>query len=586
MLRIRSLAPVSVLALLFALAACGKDSPPTNEPPDAGPIDTPVVCGNQEMEAGEDCDDGDTIVDIVCDSMCHHTCGNGTVDSEVGELCDPGITTGEGACPAGCDDGDACTADVSSGSDCTLECVHSPITATANGDGCCPAGATANEDSDCVAACGNGTVEPGELCDTAITSGPGLCPAACNDGQSCTTDALIMGGTCQAACTATPIDTPINGDGCCPLGANSTTDNDCPAGCGNGVFEPPGEACDTAIPSGPGSCPTACNDGNVCTADVLANAGTCGAACVTSPITMPTNGDGCCPPGANANNDNDCSPVCGNGVPEPGEACDDGNGNENDQCTSACAVPVVAFRFSDLDLRDPHIFVKAVFCFDVTDTEVAGFAVNKELQKGVQTDDDGDGDLDLSPTLVFRNYSQTAPTQPVELYLADCAPPLETTSCTPGDDPANMGTATNLTMGQCLTYLPGTVFGYTPPVTPSAASCFVTSPMTVNLSLGGIPITLHDARIAAGYVGNPANTMVNGLLMGFISETDANNTIIPTTFPLVGGQPLSLLLPGGDPPPAGGGNCSTHSDKDTNNGVAGWWFYLNFPASRVPWSEP
>jgi hypothetical protein len=66
--------------------------------------------------------------------------------------------------------------------------------------------------------------------------------------------------------------------------------------------------------------------------------------------------------------------------------------------------------------------------------------------------------------------------------------------------------------------------------------------------------------------------------MGFISETDANNTMIPNSFPLVGGMPLSALLPGGS------NNCAAHNDKDVNNGVMGWWFYLNFPAARDPWS--
>ena len=79
--------------------------------------------------------------------------------------------------------------------------------------------------------------------------------------------------------------------------------------------------------------------------------------------------------------------------------------------------------------------------------------------------------------------------------------------------------------------------------------------------------------------------MVNGLLRGFITEADANATIIPATFPLVGGHPLSLLLPGGDPPGADR-NCAGFDDRDTYQGVRGWWFYLNFPAVRVPWTGP
>ena len=50
----------------------------------------------------------------------------------------------------------------------------------------------------------------------------------------------------------------------------------------------------------------------------------CQAECVTNNITQPTNGDSCCPTGANANNDTDCNAVCGNSVIETakGEKCD------------------------------------------------------------------------------------------------------------------------------------------------------------------------------------------------------------------------------------------------------------------------
>ena len=91
--------------------------------------------------------------------------------------------------------------------------------------------------------------------------------------------------------------------------------------CGNRLVDPD-ESCDVAIQSGqPGACPTACSDGNPCTLDVLAGDGTCTAACVF-PLAPPTDGDGCCPPGGNANNDNDCTPVCGNGACEAGENTD------------------------------------------------------------------------------------------------------------------------------------------------------------------------------------------------------------------------------------------------------------------------
>lgn len=33
-------------------------------------------------------------------------------------------------------------------------------------------------------------------------------------------------------------------------------------------------------------------------------------------------------------------PDCGNGVVDPGEACDDGNGNNNDECTNVCTLTI------------------------------------------------------------------------------------------------------------------------------------------------------------------------------------------------------------------------------------------------------
>ena len=563
----------SSFVVLALLISCGDNIKPERP-------DVITICGNGVVEVGEQCDDDDTVKDPVCDASCRFTCGNGVVDDDMGELCDTGIASGSGACPRSCDDGVACTDDVLNSSGCTAECVHSTITARVDGDGCCPAGADATTDGDCTSICGNGVVEPGETCDTAITAGAGACPMACDDMLVCTTDVLSGAGTCQAACSFTPITMPMNGDGCCPAGANSTTDTDCVVVCGNGVYEPPSETCDTAIASGAGACPAACDDGVACTSNVLGNAGTCQALCVFPPITNPMNGDGCCPSGANANNDNDCAPMCGNGVVEAGEQCDDGNSNNNDACANNCTTNIVptAFRFTDLDLRDPHIFIDFVACNDVTDRSLLGQpSINGQLQTSIQADGNGDGLLDFSPTLVFRPLSQTAATMPLEFHFANCtaASPV---SCTKSGGTVTMATATNKST-QCLTFTPGTVHPYSPAITSTPAPCFVTNPVTVTLAISGIPITLHDAQVAATYVGNPATSLANGLLRGFISEADADATIIPSTIPIVGGKPLSSLLAGGS------GSCPSYSDKDVNNGVMGWWFYLNFPAALVPWTD-
>lgn len=264
------------------------------------------------------------------DDDCAVSCGNGAV--EAGETCDTAVAAGlPGACPTACTDPLPCTSDtVSNPGTCTATCDHVAIATCIDGDGCCPADCELSEDDDCTAVCGDGQFDPadGELCDTLIGAGlTGACPVLgdCNDLDVCTDDSLIGDGSCQAQCLNEPV-ACLDGDGCCSPQCNSTIDDDCSVICGNAVVEPAGgELCDTAIPAGsPGACPTSCSDTEACTEDVLLAGGTCTAQCDFVPITDFVDGDGCCPAGANANVDNDCLPICGNGVVESGETCDTG----------------------------------------------------------------------------------------------------------------------------------------------------------------------------------------------------------------------------------------------------------------------
>jgi hypothetical protein len=251
-------------------------------------------------------------------------CGNGKLDP--GETCDSKIESGApGACPqTDCNDGIACTTDLGTGKDCTLECQHTEVRSFAAGDGCCPADGTNETDRDCSASCGNGSIEAGESCDRAIVRGqPGACPAAsdCQDNNACSTDYLISANTCSARCINREVRSRIAGDGCCPAGASHGSDSDCLVVCGNGEVEDL-EKCDTGLsPKSAGACPMGCDDGKACTTDVLTGNG-CNAECKSSPITVLAGGDGCCLPGANAFVDSDCPKVCGNGIVETGEQCD------------------------------------------------------------------------------------------------------------------------------------------------------------------------------------------------------------------------------------------------------------------------
>ena len=576
--------------LPFTLFACGDDSAAPG-PDAAAPDGCHHVCGNGQLECGEQCDDMNNNDGDGCSHDCKIECGDGV--KQAGEKCDTAIPAGmPGACPTSCDDTNPCTTDSISGSECQQECVHGSITACQNSDSCCPVGCTSGNDNDCSASCGNGVVDQGETCDTGITSGTGKCPtlADCNDNQACTTDSITNDGTCTAVCANTPITACTNGDGCCPSGCTHATDTDCAATCGNGTVDQ-GETCDTAITSGTGKCPTLadCNDNNACTHDSLVSGGTCMAACSNVTITSCTNSDGCCASGCNSLNDNDCQPRCGNGVIEAGEQCDDGNTNANDGCSPTCQLEPTAFRVTQAFIRDPHIFVLVLglLCSDVTDGG-ATTSANGQLNQRITSDTmPMDGFYDLSILAVFNPLQQGMMTNPIELITqSDCtvATSSTPTTCRPhaGATIVN-GTATNHSSGSCLGILPGTVHPYNPPVTVPSAPCFDSDSHDITLPVAGAMITLHGSRAGATYSGNPATQLINGEIRGFLTEMDANMTTVMISAINYNG-PLSGLLPGGN------GNCqSGYSDKDTGpdangNTVPGWWFYVNFTAQKVPFT--
>ena len=172
--------------------------------------------------------------------------------------------------------------------------------------------------------CGNGQLDPGEQCDKAIPAGQkGACPKSakdCDDKVACTDD-FPTGSECGVTCAHTQKTKAKDGDGCCPPGATSTTDKDCPVACGNGVLEA-GETCDPGIKSGPGKCKTAadCDDKDTCTKDTLGGTA-CNPKCDNTAMKAdPVTKDGCCPKGLIQDQDADCPPKCG---PDKGKNCVD-----------------------------------------------------------------------------------------------------------------------------------------------------------------------------------------------------------------------------------------------------------------------
>jgi hypothetical protein len=173
--------------------------------------------------------------------------------------------------------------------------------------------------------CGDGVVDSDELCD-------GNCPTACDPPNGCQLSTLVGdAATCTASCEASEVTECMPDDGCCAAGCKYPEDTDCSKSCGDGVVDAP-EICEATSPDQP--CPTSCDDGDPCTTDKLSgSAEECNAMCSSTPVTRPTSGDECCPPGANAANDDDCETKCGDGVVTGSETCDPAS---NKPCPSSC----------------------------------------------------------------------------------------------------------------------------------------------------------------------------------------------------------------------------------------------------------
>ncbi|MEM1180208.1 MAG: hypothetical protein AAGM22_17835 [Acidobacteriota bacterium] len=248
------------------------------------------------------------------------------------------------------------------------------------------------------------------------------------------------------------------------------------------------------------------------------------------------------------------------------------------------AVPVTPYRADDLDLRDPHVFttVPVFGCYDFTDDDFPlelAPSFNSSIEAAISSDDDGDGFLDLSLFLLFRPLDETATAERVDLVEGACTAPLATTMCGPAEPPTALTYGVN-DFGVCVTTVPGTTGDYSPSIDEPSGPCFGTEPQDVTLDLNGVTVTLRDARVGATFVGTgPPNSLMTGLLAGFLPESEADTILLPDELPLIGGQPLSSLLPGG------AGNCATRDDRDLYNGEHGWWFYLNFSAIPGPWTE-
>jgi len=183
---------------------------------------------------------------IVGDSAVEEVCGDGRVTGS--EKCDIGIKNGKpGACPSECPEPSGCIHWELVGTLCRAKCELKEPIPCMDSDNCCPQGCTYLDDSDCSTHCGDGIVqrEVGETCEprSALGDGPdadeSACPTQCEeDGDLCTEEILTGSeANCNVVCSGVRITSLVDGDKCCPRGANANTDSDCKPICGNAIRE-------------------------------------------------------------------------------------------------------------------------------------------------------------------------------------------------------------------------------------------------------------------------------------------------------------------------------------------------------------
>jgi cysteine-rich repeat protein len=199
--------------------------------------------------------------------------------------------------------------------------------------------------------CGNGIVDPGEVCDDGnIMDGDG-CSHDCLSKEECGNGVVDPNEVCDDGNT-------VNGQCGGSAGSGCNVDSDCGSNvkciadkcshdckslqvCGNDIVDFD-EVCDDGGTSD-GKCP----DGTPCNANADCGGAKCSPdGCSRNCESNETCGNGIVDLGEVCDNgsangagqpcESDCQggSGCGNGIVDPGEQCDDGNSNDNDDCVN------------------------------------------------------------------------------------------------------------------------------------------------------------------------------------------------------------------------------------------------------------
>jgi len=274
---------------------------------DDSPVGTPTVNGVENISIGND--------DIIsCDFLNQSICGDGNLDP--GEECDDGNNI----------NGDGCSAQ------CTLPTSCNEVCTQNNGCGgddlMCSDGFCRNlfceTESDCICpACGDGQQDPEEECDDGNNVDGDGCSAICTLPENCNDFCLISLG-CDDGLICNNAGTDAEGSCRNPV---CTEENDClcPT-CGDGNLDP-GEECDDGNTVDGDGCSSLCTLPENCNDTCVANLG-----CDNNYVCS----NGSCR-NDTCTEESDCvCPACGDGNVDPGEDCDDGNNQNGDGCSSEC----------------------------------------------------------------------------------------------------------------------------------------------------------------------------------------------------------------------------------------------------------
>ena len=169
---------------------------------EAAVIVSPIICGNGNVDPGEECDDGNLINGDGCSSVCIiEFCGDGILQQGLGEQCDDGNNL----------PGDGCNAN------CIIEFCGDGIVQQGLGEQCDDGNANNNDGcrNNCMLpVCGDSIIDPGETCDPPQQPGPnplqpGICRATCtycgdgikNNAEACDDGNGVNNNGCTNSCT-------------------------------------------------------------------------------------------------------------------------------------------------------------------------------------------------------------------------------------------------------------------------------------------------------------------------------------------------------------------------------------------------